>query len=223
MPPREPEPPLLCDDCGGRALSVHILPDGATPKDVRMACHHHDPGGESWLLTEEAELNQLWDKDTLLDRLRPGLTDKLPFTALDPTSFWDDTREPRITESRREQHTGGLKITYEFSGQARSADSSAAARRTPNVTRPRQVGAVGSVAIIAASLFVKSHFAAENALCNTVIGQVAQSASSHVGLNCGIATFAYQAGELFVWLGLITLVLDVLWWLWVLRASVTGA
>jgi hypothetical protein len=43
-----------------------------------------------------------------------------------------------------------------------------------------------------------------------------------VGLNCGIATFAYQAGELFVWLGIVTLALNVLWWLWVLHASATA-
>jgi hypothetical protein len=141
--PGEPETPLLCDDCGGRASSVHILPTGATPRDVRLACHHHDPGGESWLLTEEAELDQLWDRDALLDRLRPGLTDGLPFTALDPEWFWDRPSEQLVAEPQRGLHPAGTKSSQAPAGYTRVAATRPIARKTPSVRRPRQIGAVG--------------------------------------------------------------------------------
>jgi hypothetical protein len=92
QPCSDPAGPLLCDSCGRLASSVHMLPDADEPAEVVLACDRHDPGGEWWLLTEETDLDRLWDNDTVLDRLRPDVTARLPFTALAPPS------EPEVHE-----------------------------------------------------------------------------------------------------------------------------
>ncbi len=74
----KPADPLPCDLCERSASSLHMLPDGTKPLKVVLACDRHDPGGEWWLLTEKADLEGLRDNAAVLDRLRPGITGRLP-------------------------------------------------------------------------------------------------------------------------------------------------
>jgi hypothetical protein len=84
--------PVLCDLCEAHASSVHLLPDGTAPTKVVLACDRHDPGGEWWMLTDKTDLDRLWDNDAVLERLRPGITARLPFTADRTTE--DDPHAP---------------------------------------------------------------------------------------------------------------------------------
>jgi len=63
--------PLVCDECGAPADTLHVLPDGDRPESVALACIDHDPGGEWWDLTGVDSRNRALQNAPAFDRLRP--------------------------------------------------------------------------------------------------------------------------------------------------------
>jgi len=106
-----PAGPLLCDSCKRGASSVHILPDGDAPVEVVVACDQHDPGGEWWVLTEKSDLERLWENQAVLERLRPGLTSRLPTAALDQLNEDGTKTCPECAE-----HVQGAALVCRFCG-----------------------------------------------------------------------------------------------------------
>ena len=64
---------LVCDECGARAQTIHVLPSGDRPERLALACASHDPGGEWWDLTDLDDLARALQSASTFDELRPGI------------------------------------------------------------------------------------------------------------------------------------------------------